>query len=140
MLMISWLEKRKLTWWPQSDGWRRESSPGGHNQMVGEEKAHLVVTIRWLEKRKHCRMASRSCFTTESRPLVPPLFFSGTTFQNKLRSADQDHTEVNENESFHYLYESTLADKHLVHVQENVASFHDHSLNGQVFPEKKYSV
>jgi hypothetical protein len=80
-------------------------------------------------------MASRSCFTTESRPLVPPLFFSGTTFQNKLRSAVQDNTEANKKVSFHYLYESTLPDKHLVHVQENVASFHDHPLDGQVFPE-----
>jgi hypothetical protein len=47
--------------------------------MLGKEKADLVVTIRWLEKRKHCRMASLSCFTTDNRPLVPPLFFSGTT-------------------------------------------------------------
>ena len=52
--------------------------------MVGEdieELANLVVTIRWLEKRKHCLIASLSCFTTDSRPLVPPLFFSGTTLR-----------------------------------------------------------
>ncbi len=40
------LEKIKLTWWSQSEGWRKESSPGGHNQKVGKKKAHLVVTIR----------------------------------------------------------------------------------------------
>jgi hypothetical protein len=52
MLMISCLKKRKLTWWSQSEGWRKENSPGGHNRKVGEKKAHLVVTIRRLEKRK----------------------------------------------------------------------------------------
>jgi hypothetical protein len=43
--------KKKLTWWSQSEGWGKENSPGGHNRKVGEKKAHLVVTIRWLEKR-----------------------------------------------------------------------------------------
>jgi hypothetical protein len=32
VLMINWLEKRQLTWWSHSDGWRRESLGGGHGQ------------------------------------------------------------------------------------------------------------
>jgi hypothetical protein len=34
--------------------------------MVREEKAHLVATVRWLDKRRHCQMALCSCFTAEN--------------------------------------------------------------------------
>jgi hypothetical protein len=64
------LEKRKLTWWSQSEGWRKKSSPGGHNRKIGEKKAHLVVTIRMVGEEKSSLVVNRRWVEEKKANLV----------------------------------------------------------------------